>query len=157
MRLSRFILSLISPIFATVLSLILMIFVTSCSAPKRAQYHYKRALANGLKIEQGSDTIRIATIDSIPVIKNDTIVWEKFIAYRDTVIQFRTVEIPKTRWQTRIEWKYRTKIEKIKGDVITKQHEVVRYKLRWWPFWLGLAIPFLLRLLWSLVLTKLNR
>jgi hypothetical protein len=157
MRLSRFILSHISPIFATLLSLILMIFVTSCSAPRRAQYHYKRALANGLKVEQGSDTIRIATIDSIPVIKNDTIVWEKFIAYRDTVIQYNTVTLPKTRWQTRIEWKYRTKIEKIKGDVITKQHEVVKYKLRWWPFWLGLAIPFVLRLAWSALLSKLNR
>lgn len=135
----------------------LLILIVSCSAPKRAQYHYKRALANGLKVEQGSDTIRIATIDSIPVIQNDTIVWEKVITYKDTVVQYRTVEIPKTRWQTRIEWKYRTKIEKIKGDVITKQHEVVRYRLRWWPFWLGLAIPFVLRLAWGAILSKLNR
>lgn len=135
----------------------LLILIVSCSAPKRAQYHYKRALANGLKVVQDSDTIRIATIDSIPVIKNDTIVWEKVITYKDTVVQFRTVEIPKTRWQTRIEWKYRTKIEKIKGDVITKQHEVVRYRIRWWPFWLGLAIPFVLRLAWSAILSKLNR
>lgn len=135
----------------------LLILIVSCSAPKRAQYHYKRALANGLKVEQGSDTIRIATVDSIPVIKNDTIVWEKVLTYKDTILMYRTVTLPKTRWQTRIEWKYRTKIEKIKGDVITKQHEVMRYRLRWWPFWLGLAIPFVLRLLWSLVLTKLNR
>lgn len=135
----------------------LLILIVSCSAPKRAQYHYKRALANGLRVEVGSDTIRIATIDSIPVIQNDTIVWEKVITYKDTVVQFRTVEIPKTRWQTRIEWKYRTKIEKIKGDVITKQHEVVRYRLRWWPFWLGLAIPFVLRLAWGAILSKLNR
>jgi hypothetical protein len=134
-----------------------MIFVTSCSAPRRAQYHYKRALANGLKVEVGSDTIQIATIDSIPVIKNDTIVWEKVLTYKDTVLMYRTVEIPKTRWQTRIEWKYRTKIEKIKGDVITKQHEVVRYRVRWWPFWLGLAIPFVLRLAWAAVVSKLNR
>jgi len=83
----------------------LLILIVSCSAPKRAQYHYKRALANGLKVEVGSDTIRIATIDSIPVIKNDTIVWEKFIAYRDTVIQYSTVTIPKTRWKTRLEYK----------------------------------------------------
>lgn len=135
----------------------LLILIVSCSAPKRAQYHYKRALANGLKVVQDSDTIRIATIDSIPVIKNDTIVWEKFIAYRDTVIQYRTVTLPKTRWQTRIEMRERIKIEKIRGDVITKQHEVVRYRLRWWPFWLGLAIPFVLRLAWAAILSKLNR
>ena len=135
----------------------LLILIVSCSAPKRAQYHYKRALANGLKVVQDSDTIRIATVDSFPIVRNDTIFWEKVLTYKDTVVQFRTVEIPKTRWQTRIEWKYRTKIEKIKGDVITKQHEVVRYRLRWWPFWLGLAIPFVLRLAWAAVLSKLNR
>lgn len=135
----------------------LLILIVSCSAPKRAQYHYKRALANGLKVVQDSDTIRIATIDSIPVIKNDTIVWEKVLTYKDTIIQYRTVEIPKTRWQTRIEMRERIKIEKIKGDVITKQHEVVRYRVRWWPFWLGLAIPFVLRLAWSAILSKLNR
>lgn len=139
------------------MSLISTIFATSCSAPKRAQYHYKRALANGLKVVQDSDTIRIATVDSFPIVRNDTIFWEKVLTYKDTVVQFRTVEIPKTRWQTRIEWKYRTKIEKIKGDVITKQHEVVSYRLRWWPFWLGLAIPFVLRLAWSAILSKLNR
>lgn len=140
-----------------ILSLISTIFATSCSAPKRAQYHYKRALANGLKIVQDSDTIRIATVDSFPIVRNDTIFWEKVLTYKDTVVQFRTVTIPKTRWQTRIEWKYRTKIEKIKGDVITKKHEVVRYRVRWWPFWLGLAIPFVLRLAWSAILSKLNR
>lgn len=137
-----------------------MIFVTSCSAPKRAQYHYKRALANGLKVEVGSDTIRIATIDSIPVIKNDTIVWEKFIAYRDTVIQYRTVTLPKTRWQTRVEMRERIKIEKIKGDTIVqkaKAEQKVTYITRWWPFWLGLAIPFVLRLAWSAILSKLNK
>ena len=111
---------------------------------------------------QDSDTIRIATVDSIPVIKNDTIVWEKVITYKDTVIQYRTVEIPKTRWQTKIEYKYKTKIEKIKGDTIYKTakaqaKQVVKYRTRWWPFWIGLAIPFLLRLLYNILLSKLNR
>lgn len=135
----------------------LLLLLMSCSQAKRAQYHYKRALANGLKIEQGSDTIRVATIDSIPVIVNDTIVWEKYIAYRDTVIKYQTVTLPKTRWQTRLEYRYKTKIEKIRGEVITKKHEVVKYRLRWWPFWLGLAIPFVLRIAWGAVLSKLNR
>lgn len=138
----------------------LLILIVSCSAPKRAQWHYKRALANGLKVEQGSDTIRIATIDSIPVIKNDTIVWEKLLTYRDTIVQFKTVEIPKTRWQTRVEMRERIKIEKIKGDTIVqkaKEEQKVTYITRWWPFWLGLAIPFVLRLAWSALLSKLNR
>lgn len=138
----------------------LLILIVSCSAPKRAQWHYKRALANGLKVEQDSDTIRIATIDSIPVIHNDTIVYEKYIAYRDTVINFKTVEIPKTKWQTRVEMRERIKIEKIKGDTIVKKakaEQKVTYITRWWPFWLGLAIPFVLRLAWSALLSKLNR
>lgn len=138
----------------------LLILIVSCSAPKRAQWHYKRALANGLKVEQDSDTIRITTIDSIPVIKNDTIVWEKVITYKDTVVQFRTVTLPKTRWQTRVEMRERIKIEKIKGDTIVqkaKAEQKVTYITRWWPFWLGLAIPFVLRLAWSALLSKLNR
>jgi hypothetical protein len=138
----------------------LLILIVSCSAPKRAQWHYKRALANGLKVEQDSDTIRIATIDSIPVIHNDTIVYEKYIAYRDTVINFKTVEIPKTKWQTRVEMRERIKIEKIKGDTIVKKakaEQKVTYITRWWPFWLGLTIPFVLRLAWSALLSKLNR
>lgn len=144
----------------TLIGFSLLCVLLSCSAPKRAQYHYKRALANGLKVEMDSDTIRIATVDSIPVIKNDTIIWEKVISYKDTVVQYRTVEIPKTRWQTRVEMRERIKIEKIKGDIIVKKakaEQKVTYITRWWPFWLGLAIPFVLRLLWSLVLTKLNR
>lgn len=138
----------------------LLILIVSCSAPKRAQWHYKRALANGLKVEQDSDTIRITTIDSIPVIKNDTIVWEKVITYKDTVVQFRTVTLPKTRWQTRVEMRERIKIEKIKGDTIVqkaKAEQKVTYITRWWPFWLGLAIPFVLRLAWSALLSKLNK
>lgn len=144
-----------SNVTSTMRYLLPLLILISCSAPKRAQYHYKRALANGLKIVKDSDTIRITSLDSIPVIVNDTIVWQKYITTKDTVVIFNNVQIPKTRWQTRIEYKYKTKIEKIKGDIITKQHEVVKYKTRWWPFWLGLAIPILLRLLWSLIRSKL--
>ena len=141
--------------------LIPLILLISCSAPKRAQYHYKRALANGLKIDVAIDTIRVLKVDSFPVIKNDTIVWEKVISYRDTVIRYQNqiVEIPKTRWQTRIEYKERVKIEKIKGatevKVIREQAKIakatkeVKYRTRWWPFVvgliLGLIIPYLLQ------------
>ena len=138
--------------FALITALLLLF---ACSSERKAQYHYKKALKYGLKIVQDSDTIRISSIDSIPVIVNDTIVWQKYITTKDTIVHYKTIEIPKTRWQTRIEYKYKTKIEKIKGDVITKEHEVVKYRTRWWPFWLGLAIPYLLRLLWSLIRSKL--
>ena len=143
-----------------ILSLISTIFATSCSAPKRAQWHYKKALKNGLQVVQDSDTIRIATIDSIPVIKNDTIVWEKYIAYRDTVIYYKNIYVPKTRWQTKIEYRERVKTLRIKGKTIYKTaqaKQVVKYRTLWWPFWLGLAIPYILKLVWNAVLSKLNR
>ena len=135
-----------------------LLLLFACSSERKAQYHYKKALKHGLKVVQDSDTIRINTIDSIPVIVNDTIVWQKYITTKDTIIQYRTVEIPKTRWQTRIEYKYKTKIEKIKGNTIYKTAKAqVKYRTRWWPFWIGLAIPLLLRLAYNALLSKLNR
>ena len=138
----------------------LLILIVSCSAPKRAQYHYKKALKNGLQLVQDSDTIRITTIDSIPVIHNDTIVWEKFITTKDSVLFFRNVYVPKTKYETRLEYRYKTKVEKIRGKTIyktAKAEQVVKYRTLWWPFWLGLAIPFILRFAWNAVLSKLNR
>ena len=136
--------------------LIPILILLSCSAPKRAQWHYKKALKNGLQVVQDSDTIRITTLDSFPIVQNDTIFWEKFIAYRDTVIKYQTLTLPKTRWQTRLEYRYKTKVEKIRGKTIYKSAQPV-YKTLWWPFWLGLAIPFILRFAWNAVLSKLNR
>jgi hypothetical protein len=117
----------------------------SCSSERKAQYHYQKALKHGLKVIQDSDTIRITTLDSFPVIKNDTIVWEKFIAYRDTIIKFNNVYLPKTKWQTKIEYKERVKIEKIKGKTITKNHEVVKYRVNWWLILIAFSLGFLLR------------
>ena len=135
-----------------ILSLISTIFATSCSAPKRAQWHYKKALKNGLKVVQDSDTIRIATIDSFPIVHNDTIFWEKFYTTKDTVIYFKNVYVPKTRWQTRIEYKERVKTLKIKGDTqwkTAKAKQVVKYRILWWPvivsFILGILLRFLIQ------------
>lgn len=136
--------------------LIPILILLSCSAPKRAQWHYKKALKNGLQVVQDSDTIRITSIDSIPVIHNDTIIWEKFYTTKDTIIKFNNIIIPKNRFQTRLEYRYKTKVEKIRGKTIYKSAQPV-YKTLWWPFWLGLAIPFILRFAWNAVLSKLNR
>jgi hypothetical protein len=130
---------------------ILILFV-SCSAPKRAQWHYKKALKNGLKVVQDSDTIRITSIDSIPVIINDTIVWQKYITTKDTIIKYNNIYVPKTRWQTRIEYKERVKTLRIKGDTqwkTAKAKHVVKYKWSWYPivisFFLGIFLRFLIQ------------
>lgn len=134
------------------MSLISTIFATSCSAPKRAQWHYKKALKNGLQVVQDSDTIRIATIDSFPIVHNDTIFWEKFISYRDTVIYYKNIYVPKTRWQTKIEYRERVKTLRIKGKTIYKTaqaKQVVKYRILWWPivisFFLGIFLRFLIQ------------
>jgi len=130
--------------------LIPILILLSCSAPKRAQWHYKKALKNGLQVVQDSDTIRITTVDSFPVIQNDTIVWEKFYTTKDTVIQFNNVYVPKTRWQTRIEYRYKTKVERIRGKTIYKTaqaKEVVKYKILWWPMIVAFIFGILLRFL----------
>tara|TARA_S200002703_G_scaffold28941_1_gene24733 strand:- start:653 stop:1075 length:423 start_codon:yes stop_codon:yes gene_type:complete len=82
-------------------SLFLILALFSCSA----KYHYQKALKKGLEPLISSDTIRIATIDSIPVIKHDTLVYEHFYTSKDTVIMYENVYIPKTRLETRIEYK----------------------------------------------------
>ena len=130
--------------------LIPILILLSCSAPKRAQWHYKKALKNGLQLVQDTDTIRITTVDSFPVIHNDTIVWEKFYTTKDTVIQFNNVYVPKTRWQTRIEYRYKTKVERIRGKTIYKTaqaKEVVKYKILWWPMIVAFILGILLRFL----------
>ena len=85
--------------------LITSIILSSCSA----QYHLNKAIKKGYKCEQTGDTIRITTLDSIPVIINDTIVWEKFITTKDTIIKYNTVYVPKTRLEKKIEYKLKVK------------------------------------------------
>ena len=117
----------------------------SCSSERKAQYHYKKALKHGLKVIQDSDTIRITTLDSFPVIRFDSIVYEKFFTTKDTVVNFRNVYLPKTRFQTRIAYKERVKIQRIKGKTITKNHEVVKYRINWWLILIAFSLGFLLR------------
>ena len=132
-----------------------------CSSERLAQYHYKKALKHGLKLVQDSDTIRIATVDSVAVIRFDTLRYEKIIRYRDSVIFFRNVYLPKTKWQTRIEYRYKTKL--VKQDVLKykyiykdskeKRKEIQQEKrkrnwsLFFWGFLAGFVTFLILRII----------
>ena len=83
------------------LYIICVLTLCSCSA----KYYYRKALDKGLERLISSDTIRITTIDSVPVIKHDTIVYEKFFSSKDTVIMYENIFVPQTRLETRIEYK----------------------------------------------------
>jgi len=95
--------------------LAIILLLSSCSA----QYHLNKAIKKGYSCEETGDTIRITTLDSIPVIIRDSIVWEKFITTKDTIIQYKTVYVPKTRLDKKIE--YRLKVKTIYKDRIVKK------------------------------------
>ena len=118
------------------MSLILAIIVTSCSA----NYHLRKAIKKGYRCEEVGDTIRITTIDSFPVIRDNQIVYERYYTTKDTIIQYKTSYVPKTRWQTRIE--YRLKRDTIRQ---VQKIEVAKYKSQkakpnFWVLILGFAI-----------------
>ena len=108
------------------IAIICVLTLFSCSA----NYHYRKAIKKGLEVIKTSDTIRITTIDSIPVIKHDTIVYEHFYTQKDTIVFYKNVEIPKTRLETRIEYKLkrdtikmitRVEVHKAKADAKTNR------------------------------------
>ena len=133
----------------------------SCSSERMAQYHYKKALKHGLKLVQDSDTIRIATVDSVAYYVNDTIRFEKIIRYRDSIVFFKNVYVPKTRFQTRIEYRYKTQL--VKQDVLKykyiykdskeKRKEIQQEKrkrnwsLFFWGFLAGFVTFLILRII----------
>ena len=112
--------------------IICVLTLFSCSA----KYHYRKALKKGLEVVKTSDTIRITTIDSVPVIKHDTIVYEHFYTSKDTIVFYKNVEIPKTRLETRIEYKLKrdtirmiTRVEIHKAKAEAKANKKPNYWL----------------------------
>ena len=135
---------------------VLLFVLYGCSA----QYHLNKAIKKGYTCEQTGDTIRITTLDSIPVIVNDTIVWEKFITTKDTIIKYNTVYVPKTRQEKRIE--YKLKVKTIYKDRIVEKAQAKAEGKKSQPkknfFWLGVLVGVLLSiiisLLWKIFIKK---
>lgn len=130
------------------IAILSVLTLLSCSSERKAQYHYRKALKHGLKVVNDSDTIRITTLDSFPVIKNDTIVWEKFITTKDTIVNFKNVYVPMTRFQERIRYKERVKTLRIEGKTkwkTAKASQVVKYRTNWWVVLIAFVLGFVLR------------
>lgn len=132
--------------------LLLLFVLYSCSA----QYHLNKAIKKGYTCEQTGDTIRITTLDSIPVVINDTIVWEKFITTKDTIIKYNTVYVPKTRQEKRIE--YKLKVKTIYKDRIVEKAQAKAEGKKNQPkknlFWIGVLVGVLISLLWKIFVKK---
>ena len=106
-------------------SLVYLIFflIAGCSV----NYHINKAKKKGYRVDQISDTIRIQSIDSFPVIIHDSIVWTKFITTKDTVIQIQKEYIPKTRIIERFDLKrFNDSLEHIR----TIYSDSLRYALK---------------------------
>ena len=95
--------------------LITSIFLYSCSA----QYHLNKAIKKGYVCEDIADTLTITKLDSVLITKFDTTYYETFLKTFDTIVQWKTEYIPKTRLDKRIE--YRIKIKTIYKDRIVEK------------------------------------
>ena len=103
----------------------------SCSV----NYHINKATKKGFKCAETSDTIQILKIDSIPYVVNDSIYYETIIRKTDSVIFYKNVYIPKTKWQVRTEIKYKSKSKRPTGNLNL--------------LFVGVAIGLLLAWLWK--------
>jgi hypothetical protein len=104
-------------------------------------------MKKGYRCDETSDTITISAIDSIPYVLRDSIYWEKVIVQKDTIVRYKTSFVPKTRFETRIEYKYRTKYIKAEAQKVKYQNKfITKYKTRWFlvilAFVLGLIVKF---------------
>ena len=141
--------------------LLTSLFLVSCSA----HYHIVRAMKKGYTCGQESDTIRISSIDSIPYVLNDSIYFERIVVQKDTIVRYKAYKVPQTRFQTRIEYRYKTKV--VKADVLKvkyKNQYLTKYKTRWLFVIIAFIVGFLVRLTLSetfrsrlKLLTKLYR
>ena len=95
--------------------LIISIFLYSCSA----QFHLNKAIKKGYVCEDIADTLTITKLDSVLITKFDTTYYETFLRTFDTIIQWKTQYVPKTRLDKKIE--YRIKVKTIYKDRIVQK------------------------------------
>ena len=95
--------------------LLISLFLYSCSA----QYHLNKAIKKGYVCKDTADTLTITKLDSVLVTKFDTTYYETFLRTFDTIVQWKTEYVPKTRLDKKIE--YRIKVKTIYKDRIVEK------------------------------------
>lgn len=123
-----------------------ILLLSSCSA----NYHLGKAIKKGYRCEEVADTFVINSIDSIPYVLRDSIMWERVLVQKDTIVRYKRSFVPQTRLQTRIEYK-------LKRDTLRmiEKVEVVKYKTEkhknkkpnLWLFIIGFGVGFLAKYL----------
>ena len=94
---------------------LISLFLYSCSA----QYHLNKAIKKGYVCKDTADTLTITKLDSVLVTKFDTTYYETFLRTFDTIVQWKTEYVPKTRLDKKIE--YRIKVKTIYKDRIVEK------------------------------------
>lgn len=123
-----------------------ILLLSSCSV----NYHLGKAIKKGYRCEEVADTFVINSIDSIPYVLRDSIMWERVLVQKDTIVRYKRSFVPQTRFQTRIEYK-------LKRDTLRmiEKVEVVKYKTEkhknkkpnLWLFIIGFGVGFLAKYL----------
>jgi len=128
--------------------LILILILSSCSA----NYHLRRAIKKGYRCDEIADTIRITSIDSIPFVLNDSIYFERVLVQKDTIVRYKRSFVPKTRYETRIEYKLKRdtlkmieKVEVVKWKTAKRESAKPNILLLVLGFVMGMFTTYLLR------------
>jgi hypothetical protein len=125
--------------------------LASCSA----NYHVQKAIKKGYRCDTVQDTITILSIDSVPYVLRDSIAWERVIYQKDTIVRYKRSYVPKTRLETRIEYKLKRDTIKMleKVEVVKwKTERNKKTKANLWLFIIGFGAGFLTN--WLLKFSK---
>jgi hypothetical protein len=119
-----------------------------------------KAIKKGYVCEDIADTLTITKLDSVLVTKFDTTYYETFLRTFDTIVQWKTQYVPKTRLDKRIEYKIKVKtiykdriVEKAKakaeGQKAKSEAKSNRPKGNLNLLFVGVGIGLLLSWLWK--------
>ena len=134
--------------FKVLITALLAVFISSCSA----NYHLRRAIKKGYRCDEIADTIRITSVDSISYVLNDSIYFERVLVQKDTIVRYKRSFVPKTRFQTRIEYKLKRdtlkmieKVEVVKWKTAKREKAKPNILLLVLGFVMGMFTTYLLR------------
>jgi hypothetical protein len=134
--------------FKVLITALLAVFISSCSA----NYHLRRAIKKGYRCDEIADTIKITSIDSIQYVLNDSIYFERVLIQKDTIVRYKRSFVPKTRFQTRIEYKLKRdtlkmieKVEVVKWKTAKREKAKPNILLLVLGFVMGMFTTYLLR------------
>lgn len=120
-----------------------LILLGSCSA----HWHVVKAMKKGYRCDETSDTIQVSTIDSIPYVLRDSIAWEKIVVQKDTIVRYKRSFVPKTRFETKVEYKYKTKLVKAEVEKVKyKNKYIVKKKINWFLVVIAYVCGFFTRI-----------